>query len=675
MRRYRYSEWDGSQDRPDVDAEKLIDELGRNLMSDGDLSQILNRMQQRGVRDGQGRWMPSIQDLIQRLRQRRQSQLDKYDLGSMVDEIRQKLENILKTEREGIQRRLDEAREKANQNADKLSPEEQKSLLKAVEDMAARNLQKLDDLPPDIGGQVKELSDYNFMDEDARRQFQELMDMLKKHAMESYGQQLMQNVRNLDPAALNAMKEMFKALNQMLEQRMRGEEPDFEGFMQQFGGYFGPNPPQNLDELIERLQNQIAQAQSILDSLSPKDREALQDMLRSALDDETQYELAKLAANLDTLFPTDDLRRQYPFAGEESISFSEAMKLMEKLQDMDKLEKQLKDSQYSRSLDDIDEKLLKELLGDEAAADLEKLRDLTRALEAAGYIRRKDGRWELTPRGIRRIGEKALHDIFAQLRKDRIGGHNLKLKGAGGEKLEETRKYEAGDDFDIDLQKTLMNAICRETQAPPLKLNVDDFEIFRREGLTRTAVVIMLDMSLSMFLNGYFDAAKRTAIALDALMRSQYPKDTLHIIGFSRYAREIKIKDLLYVRQGGFEQGTNLQHALSLAGKLLARQRCTNSQVILITDGEPTAHLEGAYAFFEYPPSLRTLQLTLREVRNCTQKGIVINTFMFDDTQFLSNFVDRMAYLNKGRVFFANADNLGKYVLVDYVARKKKILG
>lgn len=674
MNIFRYSEWDGSQELFSLDADELMDKLSRDLLTHGNLSDILRRIQRTGLRDNQGRRLPGIEQLRERLRQMKQRQLNKYDLGSTVEELRQKLKDILNKERQGIQRRLDEAKRKAGDGKSELSPEEQERLLKTVEDMAARNRQKLDELPSDLGGQIKELSQYDFMDEEARQEFQELMDTLKKHAMESYGRDLVQTLKNMDPGALANMKQMVEALNRMLEQRLRGEEPDFDDFMSQFGSYFGPEPPRNFDELMERLQQQITQAQSLMDSLSPQDRQELQDLLRSMLDNDTRWELNKLAANLAALLPDHDLRRQYQFSGEESISYTEALKLMESLQKMDSLEAQLNQSQHDQSLDGIDEHLLKDLMGDESAEDLERLRQITKALEEAGYIHQKDGRWELTPRGIRKIGEKALHDIFAQLRKDRIGEHNLKLKGAGGERLEETKKYEPGDDFNIDLQKTIMNSIRRQPKAPPLKLSVDDFEIPRREGLTRTAVVILLDMSLSMFLNGYFDAAKRTAMALDALIRSQHPKDSLHIIGFSLYARVIKKEDLLYIKQNGFEQGTNLQHALSLAEKLLAKERSTNTQIILISDGEPTAHLEGGDAFFQYPPSSRTLQLTLKEVRNCTQKGIVINTFMFDNSYFWGDFVTRMAYLNKGRVFFANADNLGKYVLFDYVARKKKMI-
>jgi uncharacterized protein with von Willebrand factor type A (vWA) domain len=672
MGEYLYSEWDGTQDIFDLDADALMNELERNLMSHGDLSYALRQMQRGGLRDSQGRRLPSIQDLLQRLRQRRQSQLDKYNLGSVMDEIREKLDNIVKQERQGIQKRLDEAKQKAGEKPGEFSSEVQQRLLKTIADMAEQHMKKLDGLPPDVGGQIRELSEYDFMDEEARRQFQELMDMLKKHAMESYARDLVQKFKGMDARSLASMRHLVEAINQMLEQRMRGEEPDFNAFMEQFGDFFGPQPPQNLDELVERLQSQIAQAQSLLESMSPEDRQELEDLLRSMLDEATQYEMAKLAANLEALYPSERLHRQYPFSGEEPISYTEALKLMETLQKIDKLEGQLRETQYNRSLDIVDEKLLKELMGESAAQELEKLRDITRVLEEAGYIRWRDGKYELTPRGMRKIGQRALQDIFAQLRKDRIGGHSLSQKAGGGERIEETKKYEFGDDLHIHLQKTIMNSIQRQPQKPPVKLSIDDFEVFKTEGLTRSATVLMLDLSLSMPMRGNFQAAKRVAVALDNLIRGQYPKDSLHIVGFSSYARQIKKEDLAYMNWDEFDPYTNMQHGLYLSRKILSKEICTNKQIILISDGEPTAHFEGGNIFFQYPPSLRTLQLTLREVKKCTQKGIVINTFMLESGRFLGAFITQMARINKGRVFFTNAESLGQYLLVDYISNKRR---
>ena len=672
MRKYRYSEWDGTQDIFEPDAEELIQELERNLMFDGDLSRALRMMQRGGLMDSQGRRLPSLQDLIQRLRRRRQEHLEKYKLDSVLDEIREKLKTITGTERQGIKDRLDEARQKAADSQNDLDPETRQKLLKTLQEKAAGNLKKLDNLPSDIGGQIKELSQYDFMDAEARRQFQELMDMLKRNAMSSFARDLTQRLQNMDANTLAAMRHLVEAINQMLEARRRGEEPDFQGFMEQFGNFFGPNPPANLDELIERLQQQIAQTQSLMESLSPEDRQQLDELLRSMLDEATQYEMGKMMSNLEALFPGWLSPQQYPFSGEESLSYNEALKLMEELQKMDRLEDQLAESQHHRSLDDIDENMVKQLLGNEAAEELERMRAVTKVLEEAGYIRWKDGKYELTPRGMRKIGQKALQNIFDQLRKDRTGGHRLDAMGSGGERTDETKKYEFGDDLNLHIQRTIMNAIYREPQKVPVRMHVDDFEVFRTEATTRSATVLMLDLSLSMPMRGNYEAAKRVAVALDNLIRSQYPKDSLYIVGFSSYARLIKKEDLTLMRWDEFDPYTNLQHGLYLARKILSREICTNKQIILVSDGEPTAHFEGGYLYFRFPPSLRTLQFTLREVRKCTQKSIIINTFMLEGGRSFSAFINRMTRINKGRVFYTSADNLGQYLLVDYISNRSK---
>jgi uncharacterized protein with von Willebrand factor type A (vWA) domain len=690
---YRYSEWDGSQESGELSADDLMDELGNNLMSYGDLSYSMRLMQQRGFRNGQGRQMPSIQELLEKLRQRKQEQLSRFDLDSVMDDIREKLDAIIKSEREGIEKKLDETRNRSDNESSGLDLEVRQRLLKTLEDRAAQNLETLDNLPPDVGGRIKELTDYDFIDEDARQQFKELLDMLKKHAMQSYGRDLVDRIKNLDPESLARMRHMVEALNQMLEQRMKGEEPDFEGFMREFGDFFGPNPPRNLDELIERMQQQIAQAQSLMNSLSPEDRAELQGLLQSMVDDSTQLELAKLSAYLERLYPGDRLQQQYPFSGDESLSYNEALNLMEELQKMDRLESQLRDSRFDRTIENVDEQLVRELLGDEAAGDLDQLKNITKALEEAGYIRWEGEKYELTPRGMRKIGQQALRDVFEHLKKDRIGGHKLNMRGSGGERVEETKLYEFGDDFNLHLQKTIMNSVYREPGNIPVRLSTDDFEIYRTEEATRSATVLLLDMSLSMPMRGNFEAAKRVTLALDGLIRSQYPKDSLYIVGFSSYARELKKEDLTYMSWDEFDPYTNLQHGLYVARKLLDRERSSNKQIILVSDGEPTAHFDDNQLYFQIPPSVRTLQMTLREVRFCTRKGITINTFMLEDpygggygrgfrgrgdrrsrSEIRDEFVTRMTRLNKGRIFYTSPDRLGEYMLVDYISHKRKKL-
>jgi uncharacterized protein with von Willebrand factor type A (vWA) domain len=670
MENNRYSEWDGSQNIFEPDADGLMQELQRNLMYDGNLPEALRMMQRNGLTDRLGRRLPSLQELIQRLQRRRQEHLEKYKLNSMMEDIRKRLDDIINTERQGIQRRLDEARKKAVAGSRDIDPEMQERLLKNLEERALQNMEKLEVLPKDVGGRIKDLNHYDFMDGEARRQFQELMDMLKRNAMSSFAKEMTQRLKNMDANSLAAMRHFMEAINQMLEARRRGEEPDFEGFMKQFVDFFGDNPPKNLDELIERLQQQIAQAQALMESLSPADRQELQNLIESMLDESTKYEMAKMIANMESLFPGWLDTQGYSFSGEESLSYSEALKLMEHLQKMDRLEEQFQDSRYDDSLDEIDDKLVKELLGDSAAEELKRMREITKMLEDAGYIRKNRGQYELTPRGMRKIGEKALNTVFANLKKDRSGSHNIRQRGTGGERIDETKKYEFGDDFDLHLQKTLTNALLRRPHIP-IKVEVEDFEVFRQEQATRSATVIMLDMSLSMRMGGNFEAAKIVSIALNSLITGKFPKDSLHILGFSAVARRMTPEELTYIRWDDFTPYTNMQLGFMMARKLLAKERAANKQIIMISDGQPTAHIENGQILFQLPTTRRCIDVTLREVNNCTRAGIVINTFMLPSRDIFNLFVDRMARLNRGRVFFTEPGDLEKYIIVDYINNKK----
>jgi uncharacterized protein with von Willebrand factor type A (vWA) domain len=673
MSTYRYFKWDGSEPFA-FTKEKLMDELSRRLMADGDLSQALWQMQNSRLRDSHNRPMPTLKDLLRRLNERRQNQLKRYNMDSIMEDIRKALEDVIKTERNGIQKKLDELKQKAQQSAQQgaldLPPETVQKIVQSMGEKASQNLQKLDDLPPNVGGQVKELSKYDFMDDEARRKFQELMDKLKKQTMDSYARELTQNLKNLDPAAMADMKEMFKALNQMLEQRLRGQEPDFGKFMERFGHYFGPDPPKSLDELMERLKQQIAQAQSLLNSLSDEQRKSLQDLMDSMLDEVTRRELGMLSLNLQALDPDFFPGMPYDFSGDQSLSFNEAMQLMEMLQKMDKLEQQINQSQRDQSSEDIDRDLVNELLGEPSAEDLDAINFITKLLEEAGYIRRKDQKFSLTPRGMRKIGEKALSSVFSKLKKDRIGQHRIRQRGNGGERIDETKKYEFGDDFDLHIEKTITNALLREAQIP-VKLEPDDFEVFREEQLTRSATVLMLDMSLSMRMNGNFEAAKIVSIALNSLISSKFPKDSLYILGFNNIARRMTPEELTYINWNDFSPHTNMQHGFILARKLMSKDRSANKQIILISDGQPTAHIENGQVCFQLPTSWRCLQMTLNEVKKCTRAGIDINTFMLPSYDYSNFFVDKMSRMNRGKVFFTSPGELGKYLFVDYLGNKK----
>jgi uncharacterized protein with von Willebrand factor type A (vWA) domain len=302
---------------------------------------------------------------------------------------------------------------------------------------------------------------------------------------------------------------------------------------------------------------------------------------------------------------------------------------------------------------------------------------IMRELEDRGLLERGEEGLQLTARGMRRIGQKALGDLFARLRKDRFGEHAIPRRGQRGERADESKPYEFGDPFDLDVERTVMNAVQRQASEPASgggvpRLHPNDFEVHRSDALTRSSTVLMLDMSRSMPLRGYFYAAKKVALALDSLIRSQYPRDSLHIIGFSDIAREISSSDLPHLSVNEYVYGTNMQHGLMLARRMLARDPAANKQIIIVSDGEPTAHIDNGRPVFFYPPLPETFEKTLIEVQRCTREKIVINTFMLESNHQLVQFVDEMTRLNRGRAFFISPDRLGDYVLVDYVASKRR---
>jgi uncharacterized protein with von Willebrand factor type A (vWA) domain len=620
--RIRYSRWDGTQTLDALDAEELLSAMSDDLLTDGDLGRALRRLFQRGTQRPDGRPVPGLQDLLQRLRRQRQQRLDRYDLGSALDEIAQKLDDVIRTEREGVERRVADPGQR-----------EQK-------------LQALDRLPPDPAGRIRELQRHEFTEPEAKRKFDELLKSLQQQMLKPFAQGMQQALQNMTPEDLRRMREMLRDLNRMLRQRLEGEEPDFQAFMDKWGENF-PGV-ESLDELLERLAQQAGQMQSLMRSLSPEQRGRLDAMMRSLLlqDERLEAEMRQLGQNLGELMG-EPLGRRYDFRGDEALGMDEAMRLMDELGQMDQLERELRGVEGAGDLERLDAERVGQLLGEESRRDLERLRELTRKLEEAGYLERRGERLSLTARAIRKIGDKALGDIFALLKRDRLL---------------------------LDLRETLMNAVERSGPGTPVALAPGDFEVYRTELSTRASTVVMLDMSRSMLNNGYFLPAKKVALALTALIRGQFPRDTLHIVGFSLYAREFTAEQLPTLSWTEWNVGTNMHHGFQIARQLLGRQHGGNKQILMVTDGEPTAHMEDGEAEFSYPPTRRTLEETLKEVRRCTREGITINTFMLERSPMLAAFVDQMARINRGRAFFTAPERLGEYVLVDYVAAKRRAI-
>ena len=666
---YRYSRWDGTQEVLLPDDDQIMDALADELIDHGDVSRALRNLFRRGMRGPDGQRLEGLQELLERLRGRRQETLERYNLDSLMDDLKQRLDDVVETERQGIQRRVDEARQRLAQEGPDQGKEQ---LLKRLEEQAQRGRETMDNLPESLGGAVRELSDYEFMDPEAARKFQELMDLLKGQMMDNMLQGMRQSLQSMGPQEMAALREMLQALNQMIRELQGGGRPDFEGFMQQFGQLFGPEPPGSLEELLERMAQQMSQMQSLLDSMSPQQRQEMEELLASLMDEATAQEMAQLAQALAGLFP--DLQRQFDFMGDDPLTLDQAMELMGQLQSMDDLERQIQEMARRGDMDELDLGQLEKLLGPEARRNLEQLQRIARMLEEAGYLQQKGQRLELTPRGIRKIADTALKEVFLKLKKEFLGSHHIYKAGSNGELSGATHPYEFGETLDLDLQRTILNAVARQGTGTPVRLTLQDLEVRETEHLTQTATCILLDQSRSMGLYGSFLAAKRTTMALAALIQHHFARDILYIIGFSDYAVELKEEDLPQVTWNSWVPGTNMHHALMLSRKLLSRHKNATRQVLMITDGEPTAHLEGSYSAFSYPPSYRTIQETLREVKHCTQEGITINTFMLEANHDLQSFVDKLTRINGGRAFYSAPDQLGHYVLVDYVSHQRKRL-
>jgi uncharacterized protein with von Willebrand factor type A (vWA) domain len=656
---FRYSRWDGTQTGFDLDAEQLLDEMSDDLLYHGDLNAALRRLMQQGFRDRNNEQLMGLREMLQKLRERRRQELENRDLGGVYDDIAQQLNEVVDMEREGIDRRVDEATASGDRRRQEI-----------VEDVAEQRREQLDQLPPDLAGRVQALQDYEFMDDAARQRFEELMDQLREQLMQSYFNQLSEGMQNMTPERMQRMKDMLSELNQMLEQRERGEEPDFEGFMQRYGDFF-PGNPQSLDELLEQMAQSMAQMQQLLNSMTPEQRAQLQALAESLLEDmDLRWQVDQLSRNLQQAFPNLPWQRSQRFTGDNPLQFGEMAGLLDTLGDLDDLENLMRSATQPAELAEVDIDRARELLGDDAARSLDRLRELTKMLEDAGLIEQREGRLELTPRAIRAIGRKALADIYRKLLKDRAGRHDIDNSGAGNEYAHDHKPYEFGDPFHLNVHETVKNAIWRQGAGTPVHLAPDDFEIDRTEHITRSATVLMLDVSLSMPMRDNFLPAKKVAMALHSLITTQFPRDYFGLVAFGRVAREVK-PELLPEMSWDFEWGTNMHHALLLARRQLNRQSGTK-QIIMVTDGEPTAHIEHGEPYFQYPPSPITIEETLKEVMRCTRDSIRINTFMLDESYYLRSFVEQMMRVNGGRAFFTNADSLGDYVLVDFLDHRRE---
>lgn len=672
-KRFRYSPWDGTQAGFELNAFDVLEEITDDLLYHGDLNAALRRMMQSGFRDQAGERLEGVREMLEKLRRRRQDRLEQYDLGGVYDDIAQELRDVVDMERQALEEMLDGARASGDPRRQELT--EQTAMTKQME---------LDMLPPDLAGQVQQLQQYDFTSPRAEAKFNELLDQLRQQLMQSYVNQMAGAMSDVSPEDMARMKDMLAELNEMLAQRERGEEPDFERFMERYGDFF-PENPRNLDELLEVMAQRMAAMQRMLNSMTPEQRAQLRGLSEQLLEDmDLRWQVDQLGEHLRQAFPQMGWEQGYDFSGSDPLDFAEATALMDELGDIDQLENLLRGAANPGALAEVDLDKARELLGDDAARSLDRMAEIARLLEEAGLIEVKEGRYELTPAGIRRLGQNALSELFKKLDQDKMGRHELERRGSGHERTYHTKPYEWGDPFNLHIERTVRNAIRREAgerreRGEPagldgaVSLSPEDFEIDQTEHIVRSSTVLMLDLSLSMPMRDNFLPAKKVAMALHSLISTQYPRDFLGIVGFSEVARELQPQQLPEV-SWDFVYGTNMQHGFLLARQMLAKQSGTK-QIIMITDGEPTAHInEYGEPEFHYPPIKPTVDATLLEVQRCTREQIRINTFMLDADRGLQHFVEKLTELNRGRAFFTTPQNLGDYVLVDFIEQKRSLV-
>ncbi len=659
--RFTYSRWDGTQKGFDLDAESVFDGLTDDLLYHGDVNSALRRMMQEGFRDRNGERLQGLREIMDRLRRERQERLDRSDLGGVYSEIADELNDIVDEERHAI--------ENARRDADNSGDERRaQNARQTAEDRTFR----LDMLPDDLASKVRELQAYDFESAEARRRFEELIDKLRQQLMQQTVDQMSGSIQNMSPEDMQRMKDMLAGLNDMLDKNQRGEDPGFEQFMENFGDFF-PENPETLEQLLEIIAQRMAAMQAMMNSMTPGQRAQLQQLSDQLMEDmDLRWQMGQLGQNMRSMFPEMGWNRSYDFEGQEPMGFAQAMQTMQELGELDQLENLLRNATNPGALAEADMDRVRDLMGDDAARSLERLAELAKMLEQAGLIQNKEGRLELTPKGMRKIGSNALRELFSKLTKDKMGQHQMDHHGQGHERTYETKQYEYGDPFNLDLNRTIRNALRRNGGGTPVHLSPEDFEIERTEHLTKSATVLLLDLSMSMPMRDNFLPAKKVAMALHSLITSQFPRDYMGLVGFGEVARVLTPEQLPEV-SWDFAYGTNMQHALMLARRLLSRQTGTK-QIIMITDGEPTAHITASgQPYFNYPPTLETVEATLREVVRCTKDNIRINTFMLDADRSLKSFIERLTAINRGRAFFTTPETLGDYVLVDFIENKKRM--
>ncbi len=639
MPRSRYGAWHGGPDPLDApyDIRRAIDEIGEDVLAGMSPRNALNRLLRRGASGRNG-----LDSLRRRARERARELRRSGQLDGTLQQVRELLDQAVEAER--------------------------RALFPDPHDSARMAEAELDALPRDTARAVRQLSDYQWRSPEAREKYQQIQDLLRSEVLDAQFAGMRDALANATPEDLQRVREMMQALNDMLDADARGEHTpqQFDEFMQQYGDFF-PENPSNLAELVDSLARRAAAAQRLMDSLTPEQRAELGGLMQQAMGQAgLGEEMARLQSSLRAARPDLQWGGRERMDGSDPMGFSDATEALAELAEVDDLADLALQDYPGASLDDIDEELVQRALGQHAVDDLEQLRRIERELQRQGYLERGSDGLQLTPRALRRLGASALRRVFSTLDSGRRGDHDVRDAGAAGEVTGATREWRFGDEQPIDVVRTVRNAVQRGGGSP-VRLAAEDFEVAETERRSSAAVALLVDMSYSMELRGTWGEAKTTALALHALVTSKYPQDSIEIIGFSDYARVMSPRALID-HDWDRVQGTNLQHALMMARRYLDRHRDAEPVILVITDGEPTAHLAGdGFADFAWPPTRETIAATLAEVERCTRRGATINVFMLDDEPRLVSFMHELGRRNGGRVLLPNRGALGEYVVADYL--------
>ncbi len=627
---------------PPVDLRAALDRIGDDVMAGSSPKQALRELLRQGLNGRRG-----LDDLARKIAQRRRDLQRDNRLDGTLQQVRELLEKALDAEREAL----------ARQNSDD----------------ARFNEMRLDALPSDTGGAVRELAEYDWQSPAARQAYQDIRDLLGKELLDQRFAGMKQALEQATPQDVERIREMLDDLNALLEAHAAGADTpaQFDQFMDRHGEYF-PEDPQTVDELIDALAGRSAAAQRMMSSLSPEQRAELSQLSMQAFGDPRLADsLAQLDAQLQDLRPGEDWSGSGRFRGESPMGLGAATRAMEDLGRLDALAEQLGQSYPGARLDDIDLDALGQALGDQARADIRELAELDRELRDQGVFERADdGSLRLSPKALRRLGESALSAVVEQL-STRRGERETRRSGAAGEPTGASRPWAFGDTESWNVGRTMLNAQLRRAGGDQRRLDVSDVEVVESEQRTRAVVALCVDTSWSMVQDGRWVPMKRTALALHQLISTRFRGDALQLITFGRRAAAVELGELIGL-EGAYVQGTNLQHALMLAGEHLHRHPDAMPVVLVVTDGEPTSHLEpGGGLTFSYPPHPDTLRATMLELDRLSTRRAAITFFILGEDPRLAAFMDSLAQRCGGRLVAPDLDGLGAQVVSNYLRTRR----